>query len=137
MRKIVFVTAAILINHDHQILLTQRPAGKSLAGLWEFPGGKLESGEKPAECLCRELKEEIHIDVDPENCKPLTFVEYDYPDFTLFMPLYAIKKWRGEIAPQEDQDYAWVSLDDLTKYPVPPADEAVIRDLPAILRQLL
>ncbi len=134
MRKFLFVVAAVMLNDRGEILLTERPSGKSLAGLWEFPGGKVEAGEKPALALVRELKEEIHIDADAADCVPLTFVEFDYPDSTLFMPLYRVMKWRGDVVPQEGQHYAWVPLDKLSEYPVPPADEEVIRLLPGMLK---
>ncbi len=136
MASIVFVVAAVLQNDAGQILLTQRPEGKSLAGLWEFPGGKVDAGEIPVQALIRELHEEIGIDVAADDLLPLTFVEYHYPEFTLFMPLYHCTKWRGEVHSKENQDYAWIDLDKLKNYPVPPADEKIICDLPRLLRAL-
>ena len=134
MTKIVFVVAGLLLDNQNKILLTERPAGKSLSGLWEFPGGKIEIGEKPAAALVRELKEEIDVDVAMNDCIPLTFVEHDYPDFTLFMPLYVIRRWHGAVRPLENQKFVWVALSDLAQYPVPPADLALIEKLPDLLK---
>jgi 8-oxo-dGTP diphosphatase len=136
MRRIIYVVAAVMINEQGQILLTERPAGKSLAGLWEFPGGKIEPGEQPMRCLIRELAEEIGVTVDSADIMPLTFVEYDYPDFTLFMPLYVVRRWAGEVQSLEQQRFEWIDLNRLGEYPVPPADEAVIQLLPKFLAAL-
>lgn len=137
MRRVIHVVAAVLINPQGEILLTERPQGKSLAGLWEFPGGKVEPGEAPMQSLIRELDEEIGVIITRADAVPLTFVEYEYDDFILFMPLYAVKRWKGEVHSREGQMFAWIALDQLHKYPVPPADEALIRDLPKLLRNLL
>jgi 8-oxo-dGTP diphosphatase len=132
-KKTVFVVAAVLVNDQNQILLAERPEGRSLAGLWEFPGGKVDEGEIPAYALARELMEEIAITVAPRDLHPITFVEYDYPEFTLFMPVYLCRKWQGEINPQENQRVAWVDMNKLKDYPVPPADEELILKLPKLL----
>jgi len=136
MRRIVYVVAAVMINGQGQILLTERPAGKSLAGLWEFPGGKIEPGEQPMQCLIRELAEEIGVTVAAADIMPLTFVEYDYSDFTLFMPLYVVRRWSGDVQSLEQQRFEWIDLNRLGEYPVPPADEAVIQLLPKFLAAL-
>lgn len=133
MKPLLFVVAAVMVNAKNEILLAQRPEGKSLAGLWEFPGGKLDEGEVPTMALVRELKEELHIDTDAADVYPMTFVEYEYEKFVLFMPVYLLRRWRGDIVPQEGQKVAWVPLDKLSTYPVPPADEELIGLLPRYL----
>jgi 8-oxo-dGTP diphosphatase len=132
--RLLFVVAAVLQKHSGEILLAQRPPGRSMAGLWEFPGGKLEPGETPTQALCRELAEELSVFVEPAHCRPLTFVEYPSPEFCLFMPLYHITQWQGEPRGHEGQALSWTRLHDLHSYPVPPADEALLRDLPRLLK---
>ena len=129
--KIVLVSAVALIDSDGRVLLAQRPEGKSLAGLWEFPGGKVEAGESPEAALIRELKEELGIDTWQSCLAPLTFASHAYPEFHLLMPLFACRKWQGIAAPREGQTLAWVRPSNLRDYPMPPADVpliAVLRD---------
>ena len=124
--KVITVVAAALIRDDGAILLTQRPDGKAMAGLWEFPGGKLEAGETPEHALCRELQEELGINVDVGALHPLTFASHSYESFHLLMPVYICKDWSGDLAPQESQAMAWVKPDQLHDYPMPPADLPLI-----------
>lgn len=120
--KIVYVAAAAIFNQDGNILLAQRPEGKSMAGLWEFPGGKIETGETPERALVRELTEELAITVSENDLKPITFASHAYESFHLFMPLYAVKRWIGVPRPTEGQTLAWVAPQDLHSYPAPAAD---------------
>jgi 8-oxo-dGTP diphosphatase len=124
--KILLVSAVALIDPDGRVLLAQRPEGKSLAGLWEFPGGKVESGETPEAALIRELKEELDIDTWSSCLAPLTFASHTYPDFHLLMPLYACRKWQGTVRLLEGQELAWVKPNRLRDYPMPPADLPLI-----------
>ncbi len=124
--KLVLVSAVALIDPDGRILLAQRPEGKSLAGLWEFPGGKVEPGETPEACLIRELHEELGINTFESCLAPLTFASHSYDDFHLLMPLFACRKWTGIVTPREGQKLAWVRAADLKTYPMPPADEPLI-----------
>jgi 8-oxo-dGTP diphosphatase len=131
--KLVLVVACALIDVDRRVLLAQRPAGRTMAGLWEFPGGKVEAGERPEQTLIRELKEELGIAV-AENClAPLTFASHGYPDFHLLMPLYVCRRWDGIVTPQEGQKLAWVRPNRLRDYDMPPADEPLIPHLVALL----
>jgi 8-oxo-dGTP diphosphatase len=120
--KLLLVAAVALIDADGRVLLAQRPEGKSLAGLWEFPGGKVEAGESPEACLIRELKEELGIDTWKSCLAPLTFASHAYEDFHLLMPLFACRRWEGIPMGQEGQRIAWVRADRLADYPMPPAD---------------
>ena len=122
MTLLVLVAAAALINPEGQILLAQRPVGKSMAGLWEFPGGKIEAGETPQIALARELDEELQIIVDPNHLKPMTFASHSYEDFHLLMPLFSLKHWAGSPEPAEGQTLNWVAPQDLHSYPAPAAD---------------
>jgi len=131
--KTLLVSAVALIDPDGRILLTQRPEGKSLAGLWEFPGGKVEPGETPEIALIRELQEELGIDTWQSCLSPLTFASHSYADFHLLMPLFACRKWQGTPHPREGQALKWVRVQDLKSYPMPPADVPLI----AALRDLL
>lgn len=124
--KIVLVSAVALIDVDGRVLLAQRPPGKSLAGLWEFPGGKVEPGESPEAALIRELKEELGIDTWKSCLAPLTFASHAYDEFHLLMPLFACRKWEGTPHPQEGQVLKWVRAADLRNYPMPPADLPLI-----------
>ena len=124
--KIILVSAVALIDTDGRVLLAQRPEGKSLAGLWEFPGGKVEPGESPETALIRELKEELAIDTFSSCLAPLTFASHTYPDFHLLMPLFACRKWQGIATGVEGQKLAWVRPNDLRNYPMPPADLPLI-----------
>jgi 8-oxo-dGTP diphosphatase len=131
-RQILFVVAAALVDRDNRVLIAERPQGKSLAGLWEFPGGKLAPGETPEEALVRELKEELDIDVCLTCLAPFTFASHTYESFHLMMPLYLCRNWDGEIAPREGQRIKWVRASKLADYPMPPADLPLIpflRDL--------
>ncbi|MGL4308910.1 MAG: 8-oxo-dGTP diphosphatase MutT [Paracoccaceae bacterium] len=124
--KTLLVSAVALIDSDGRVLLSQRPEGKSLAGLWEFPGGKVEAGETPEACLIRELNEELGIDTWTSCLAPLTFASHSYPDFHLLMPLFACRRWQGIPSPREGQTLAWVSAANLRDYPMPPADVPLI-----------
>ena len=130
--KTILVVAVVLIDRDGRVLLSQRPSGKSMAGLWEFPGGKVENGEVPEEALIRELKEELGIDTWCSCLAPLSFASHSYEDFHLLMPVFVCRKWVGSPTPMEGQALKWVNRDRLKDYPMPPADIpiiAVIRDL--------
>lgn len=122
MSEIVLVVAAALINADGHVLLAQRPEGKAMAGLWEFPGGKLEPGETPEAALARELSEELQIGVDVNELKPITFASHAYRNFHLLMPLYLLTQWAGSPKPAEGQSLKWVAPQDLHRYPAPAAD---------------
>lgn len=124
--KVVLVSAVALIDADGRVLLAQRPEGKSLAGLWEFPGGKVEAGETPEAALVRELHEELGIDTWKSCLAPLTFASHSYEDFHLLMPLFACRRWQGTPVAKEGQTLAWVRARDLTRYPMPPADLPLI-----------
>ena len=125
-KKVVFVSAVALIDPDGRVLLAQRPEGKSMAGLWEFPGGKVEAGETPEEALIRELHEELGIDTWSSCLAPLTFASHAYEDFHLLMPLFACRRWNGAPQSKEGQTLKWVKAQDLKKFPMPPADIPLI-----------
>jgi len=131
--KLVLVVACALIDPDGRVLIAQRPPGKALAGLWEFPGGKLEDGEKPEDALIRELKEELGITVREACLAPLTFASHSYEAFHLLMPLYICRRWEGIAAPQEGQQVAWVQPNRLREFPMPPADAPLIAHLTGLL----
>jgi len=131
--KLVLVAACALIDVDGRVLLAQRPPGKPMAGLWEFPGGKVESGERPEDSLIRELKEELGIVVREACLAPLTFASHAYPEFHLLMPLFVCRRWDGMVTPREGQRLAWVRPNRLREYPMPPADEPLIAHLTALL----
>jgi 8-oxo-dGTP diphosphatase len=124
--RLVLVAAVALVDADGRVLLAQRPDGKAMAGLWEFPGGKVEEGETPETCLMRELDEEIGISTWASCLAPLTFASHAYEDFHLLMPLYACRKWQGIPEPREAQALAWVRPARLRDYPMPPADLPLI-----------
>lgn len=124
--KVVLVSAVALIDPDGRVLLAQRPPGKSMAGLWEFPGGKVEPGETPEVALIRELHEELGIDTWASCLAPLTFASHAYAEFHLLMPLFACRKWSGIVTAREGQALAWVRPDHLRDYPMPPADLPLI-----------
>ena len=124
--KLLLVTAVALIDPDGRILLAQRPPGKSLAGLWEFPGGKVEPGETPEAALIRELREELGIETKESCLAPLTFASHGYEAFHLLMPLYVCRRWQGTPQPKEGQTLAWVAPNRLRDYPMPPADLPLI-----------
>jgi 8-oxo-dGTP diphosphatase len=131
--KLVLVAACALIDADRRVLIAQRPAGKPMAGLWEFPGGKVEPGEPPEASLIRELKEELDIDVNAACLAPLTFASHAYADFHLLMPLYVCRRWDGIAHAREGQNIRWVRGDRLRDYAMPPADEPLISHLLAVL----
>ena len=124
--KIVLVSAVALIDPDGRVLLAQRPEGKSLAGLWEFPGGKVDPGETPEAGLIRELREELGIETKASCLAPLTFASHSYDDFHLLMPLFACRRWEGIATGREGQTLAWVRPEKLRDYPMPPADIPLI-----------
>lgn len=124
--KTILVSAVALIDPDGRVLLAQRPEGKSMAGLWEFPGGKVEVGETPEAALIRELQEELGIDTWTSCLAPLTFASHSYEDFHLLMPLFACRKWNGIVQPREGQVLKWVRANELRNYPMPPADIPLI-----------
>jgi len=124
--KLLLVVAVALIDTDGRILLSQRPEGKQLAGLWEFPGGKVEPNERPEAALIRELSEELGIKVEEPCLAPLTFASHAYEDFHLLMPLYICRRWSGLATGREGQALKWVKPHDLRSYPMPPADEPLI-----------
>lgn len=127
--KLVLVVACALVDADGRVLIAQRPAGKALAGLWEFPGGKLEAGERPEAALIRELHEEIGIIVQEACLAPLTFASHAYDDFHLLMPLYICRRWEGLAVAREGQQLAWVRANKLRDYPMPAADIPLIPHL--------
>jgi 8-oxo-dGTP diphosphatase len=131
--RLVLVAACALIDTDGRVLIAQRPQGKSMAGLWEFPGGKVEPGERPEQCLIRELREELGIIVKEECLAPLTFASHLYPDFYLLMPLYVCRRWEGIVEGREQQALKWVRPNALRDYPMPPADEPLISHLTTLL----
>lgn len=131
--KFVLVAACALIDPDGRVLIAQRPPGKPMAGLWEFPGGKVEPGERPEETLIRELKEELGIAVKEPCLAPLTFASHLYPEFYLLMPLYVCRRWEGFVEAREGQKLKWVRPPELRNYPMPPADEPLIAHLMTLL----
>ncbi|SHJ01042.1 8-oxo-dGTP diphosphatase MutT [Wenxinia saemankumensis] len=124
--RVVLVSAVALVDPDGRVLLAQRPEGKSLAGLWEFPGGKVEAGETPEAALIRELREELGIDTAESCLAPLTFASHSYDDFHLLMPLFACRRWQGTPEGREGQRLAWARVNRLRDYPMPPADLPLI-----------
>jgi 8-oxo-dGTP diphosphatase len=131
--KIVTVAACALVDPDGRVLIAQRPEGKPMAGLWEFPGGKVETGETPEQTLIRELEEELGIVVKGACLAPLTFASHSYPDFHLLMPLYVCRRWEGTVTAQEGQRLAWVRPNKLRDYPMPPADVPLVAHLMTLL----
>jgi 8-oxo-dGTP diphosphatase len=131
--KLLLVVACALIDKDGRVLIAQRPEGKGMAGLWEFPGGKIETGERPEETLIRELQEELGIAVKEACLAPLTFASYAYPEFHLLMPLYVCRRWEGFVQSREGQALKWVRARELRQYPMPPADEPLIPPLVELL----
>jgi 8-oxo-dGTP diphosphatase len=131
--KLLLVVACALIDPDNRILVTQRPEGKALAGLWEFPGGKLEPGERPEPALIRELSEELGITIKEDCLAPLTFASYAYPEFHLLMPLYICRRWQGTVTSREGQALKWVRPGKLRELDMPPADEPLIPHLVDLL----
>ena len=132
-KKLLLVAACALIDADGRVLIAQRPEGKQLAGLWEFPGGKVQDGETPEAALIRELHEELGIDVSESCLAPFTFASHRYETFHLLMPLFACRVWQGNPTPLEGQELAWVKPARLRDYPMPPADIPLV----ALLRDFL
>ena len=131
--KLVTVAACALVDADGRVLLAQRPVGKAMAGLWEFPGGKVEPGERPEQTLIRELHEEIGITVKSDCLAPLTFASHAYDDFHLLMPLYICRRWDGLVTAREHKQLAWVRANRLRDYPMPAADIPLIPHLTGLL----
>ncbi|MFL6818980.1 MAG: 8-oxo-dGTP diphosphatase MutT [Bradyrhizobium sp.] len=131
--NVTLVVACALVDTDNRVLIAQRPEGKTLAGLWEFPGGKIEPGERPEQTLIRELHEEIGICVKEACLAPLTFASHAYDDFHLLMPLYICRRWEGEAKAREGQKLAWVRANKLREYPMPAADVPLIPHLTDLL----
>lgn len=131
--KVVLVAACALVDADGRVLIAQRPEGKPMAGLWEFPGGKVDPGERTEDALIRELKEELGIVVKEACLAPLTFASHSYEDFHLLMPLYVCRRWEGTVTPHEGQTLTWVRPNRLKDYPMPPADIPLISHLTTLL----
>lgn len=125
-KRLLLVAACALVDTDGRVLLAQRPEGKQLAGLWEFPGGKVEPGETPEQCIIRELQEEIGIETEIPCLAPLTFASHSYDDFHLLMPLFVCRRFRGIAQPREGQALKWVRPKQMRDYPMPPADAPLI-----------
>jgi len=125
-KRLLLVAACALVDTDGRVLLAQRPEGKQLAGLWEFPGGKVEPGETPEQCIIRELHEEIGIETEIPCLAPLTFASHSYDDFHLLMPLFVCRRFRGIAQPREGQALKWVRPKQMRDYPMPPADAPLI-----------
>jgi 8-oxo-dGTP diphosphatase len=132
-KPILLVAALALIDADSRVLIAQRPEGKHLAGLWEFPGGKLAEGETPEAALIREAREELGIDIEESCLAPISFASHGYDEFHLLMPLYVCRVWNGTVSPREGQALKWVRPNRLADYPMPPADTPLV----AALRDLL
>jgi 8-oxo-dGTP diphosphatase len=132
-RPIVIVAACALLDPEGAVLIAKRPVGRPLAGLWEFPGGKVEAGERPEDALIRELHEELGIEVAASDLAPLIFASHAYPEFHLLMPVYLCRRWRGQAAANEGQELSWVRPDALHLYDMPPADEPLKIALPKLL----
>lgn len=132
-RPLVLVAAVALIDPDGRVLIAQRPPGKAMAGLWEFPGGKVDAGETPEQALVRELKEELGIDTATSCLAPIAFASHGYETFHLLMPVFACRKWNGIARPHEGQTLKWVAPRELSQFPMPPADLPLV----AMLRDLL
>ena len=132
-KPIVLVVAVALVDIDGRVLIAKRPEGKKMAGLWEFPGGKVEAGETPEAALVRELHEELGIDTSGSCLAPLTFASHEYDEFHLLMPLYVCRRWRGRITAKEHSEIKWVRPIRMAEYPMPPADVPLV----AMLRDLL
>ena len=133
LKPIVLVSAVALIDTDGRVLLARRPEGKAMAGLWEFPGGKIEPGETPEAALIREMTEELGINTEQSCLAPIAFASHGYDDFHLLLLLYACRRWRGAVSPREGNDTVWVRPNRLRDYPMPPADEPLV----AMLQDLL
>jgi 8-oxo-dGTP diphosphatase len=133
MTRLLLVAACALVDADNRVLIAQRPAGKAMAGLWEFPGGKIEDGETPEDALIRELAEELGLTVKKACLAPLSFASHGYPDFHMLMPLFICRRWEGVPVPREAQQLKWVRPRRLREFPMPPADEPLISHLADLL----
>jgi 8-oxo-dGTP diphosphatase len=133
MTRLLLVAACALIDADNRVLIAQRPAGKPMAGLWEFPGGKVEEGETPEDTVIRELAEELGVTVSKACLAPLTFASHDYREFHILMPLFVCRRWLGDPVPREFQQLKWVRANRLRDYPMPPADGPLISHLADLL----
>ena len=135
--RLLLVAACALIDSDGRVLIAQRPEGKSMAGLWEFPGGKVENGERPEQTVMREMEEELGVIINEACLSPFIFASHPYPDFHLLMPCFLCRRWKGMVIPREGQQTAWVRPKHLAReensYPMPPADKPLIQ----LLRKLL
>jgi len=131
--KILLVAACALVDADGRVLIAQRPEDKTMAGLWEFPGGKIEDGERPEQTLIRELQEELGVTVSETCLAPLTFASHSYPNFHLLMPLYVCRRWEGTVTALEGQQLAWVKPNRLRDYKMPPADVPLVSHLMTLL----
>lgn len=125
-KPVILVAAVALVDRDGRVLITQRPPDKSMSGLWEFPGGKVEPGETPEAAVVREMHEELGITIKPACLSPLTFASHDYEDFHLLMPLFVCRVWEGFATPREGQELKWVPPTSLNDYPMPPADKPLV-----------
>lgn len=132
-KKIVLVAAAALVDRKKRVLVAKRPEGKSMAGLWEFPGGKIEIGEVPEYALMRELREELGIETRPCGMFPVAFASHNYTDFHLIMPVFAIRVWSGEPTPKEGQELQWLPVQELYNLPMPDADKPLIPQIESSL----
>ena len=130
---LVLVAAVALLNRDGKVLIARGPPGRPLAGLWEFPGGKVEAGEEPETALIREILEELGVEIARADLVPLTFASHAYQEFHLLMPLYLCRRWLGSVVAQEDQELRWVKPNELSFYDMPPADEPLKTTLPKLL----
>ena len=131
--NIVLVVAVALVDRDDRVLLARRPAGKAMAGLWEFPGGKIQPGETPEAALIRELDEELGIDTEESCLAPIAFASHAYAEFHLLMPLFVCRVWRGTPRPREGQQLAWVRPSEMRDWPMPPADVPLVAQLRDLL----
>lgn len=132
-KKLLLVAACALIDADGRVLVTRRPEGKTMAGLWEFPGGKVEAGESPEEAVIREMREELGIEIPRPCLAPFVFASHDYGGFHLLMPLFLCRKWHGIVAPQEGQAVKWLRVEKLRDYAMPPADAPLVAHLQDLL----
>ena len=133
LRKTLVVAAAVVVDEDGRVLIGKRPEGKAMAGLWEFPGGKVQDGETLTGALVRELAEELGIGAAGKDLRALTLVRHAYPDFDLEMPMFLLTVWQGGAEALDHAEIAWVAPEDLENYAMPPADKPLVRELPALL----
>jgi 8-oxo-dGTP diphosphatase len=133
MPRLLLVAACALVDTDNRVLIAQRPEGKAMAGLWEFPGGKVEQGETPEQAVIRELQEELAVTVTEPCLAPLTFASHDYGEFHILLPLFVCRRWEGRPQPREAQQIKWVRANRLRQFPMPPADEPLISHLADLL----